>query len=157
MLDRALAWLRPQTDGSFTDWGCGTGRVAHALHDQGFPVRLVDIATNAYRGDLPFVEACLWDLPASLPASDYGYCADVMEHIPPAQVQATLDGIALRTTIACYFQIAMFQDHHGDAIGQTLHLSVFPADWWKRRILRSFSTAEFKVVQGKHLLAVAKP
>lgn len=157
MLDRALKMLRPVSDGSFTDWGCGTGRVAHALHDQGYPVRLVDIAPNAYRGGLPFVHACLWRLPENLPASDYGYCADVIEHIPPEKVQDVLEGIAKRTTKACYFQIAMFDDHHGDAIGETLHLSVFPAEWWKRRILRSFKRAEFKVFGGKHLLAVAYP
>lgn len=158
LLDTALAWMQPTDGASFTDWGCGTGRVAHALHDMGHPVRLVDIATNCYRGDLPFVEACLWDMPESICASDYGYCADVMEHLPPDKVADVFAGLAKRTKVACFFQIALFEDHFGDQIGQTLHLSVFPHQWWRKRILRAFSSAEFRMASGgRHLLAVARP
>lgn len=151
----ALGWLRIPPASSITDWGCGTGQAADALAAQGHQVRCADIAGNAYRGDLPFWEVCLWDMPHDMPATQYGYCADVMEHLPPKHVQAALDGIAARTEVACYFQIALFDDHMGDAIGQTLHLSVFPADWWKKRILRAFPRAEFRDLRGRHLLAVA--
>lgn len=158
LLGDALPWIDPEYCASFTDWGCGTGKVAHALHDLGHPVRLVDIATNAYQGELPFIEACLWDMPESIDASDHGFCADVLEHIPPEHVQAVLDGLAKRTKVSCFLQIALFHDHFGDQIGQTLHLSVFPPDWWKKRVLQSFGSAEFKLAsKGRHLLVLAKP
>lgn len=151
----ALEWLAPEPGATITDWGCGTGAVLDLLAGKGFAARGVDIAANAYQGAQPFVEACLWDLPADLGPTDYGICADVMEHLPPEHVQAALDGIAARTGRSCYFQIALFDDHMGDAIGETLHLSVFPPDWWRRRILRSFPAAGFKVLHEKHLLACA--
>ena len=53
----ALDWMQPDPYSSFTDWGCGTGRVAPELYSRDFDVRLVDIAANAYEGELPFVEA----------------------------------------------------------------------------------------------------
>ena len=156
-LHQALGWMQPRACSSWTDWGCGTGAVADALADLGHEVRCVDIARNAYRGALPFWRACLWDLPEGMPATDYGYCADVMEHLPREHVEPALAGIASRTVEACYFQVALFKEHFGDQIGQTLHLSVFPADWWRRRILRHFSRADFRMVRDKHLLAVARP
>lgn len=155
-LRQALNWLRPSAGASFTDWGCGTGAALERLAELGFAARGVDIADNCYTGALPFVEACLWDLPADLEATDYGFCADVMEHIPPAYVQPVLDGIAARTHAACYFQIALFDDDMGKAIGETLHLSVFPHEWWRRRVLRAFRRAEFSVLRGKHLLVVGR-
>ena len=157
-LNGALAWMKPKAGASFTDYGCGTGRVAHVLHDSGHPVQLVDISNVAYTGELPFVEACLWEMGDEVKPSDYGYCADVLEHVPPERVQAVLDGLASRTRTACFLQIALFEDHFGDEIGEALHLSVFPHNWWRKRILRSFKVASFRLAsKGRHLLAVATP
>lgn len=150
----ALDWMQPAPGSSVTDWGCGTGRVGAQLFVRGHTVRLVDIAPNAYRGDLPFVEACLWDLPIDLGPTDYGFCADVMEHIPPEHVDAVLRGIAQRTRLSCYFQIALFDDIHFTSHGP-LHLSVFPETWWMDKINAIFRRAEFKMVKRKHLLALA--
>ena len=153
----ALAVMRPLRGASFTDWGCGSGAAAEALAARGFGVRCVDIADNAYTGSLPFVRACLWDLPSGLGQTDYGYCADVMEHIPPEHVDAVLQGIAQRTRKACYFQIALFDDHFGERIGDTLHLSVFPPVWWRKRLTRRFRVLRCRTVRGRHLFAVARP
>jgi hypothetical protein len=155
-LASAIEWLRPAPGSTFTDWGCGTGRAADGLFAAGFDVRLVDIAGNAYIGALPFVEACLWDLPESLGATDYGFCADVMEHIPPDHVDTVLEGIARRTRVACYFQIALFHDNHFTRNGQ-LHLSVFPPEWWIETLSVYFGTLETRMVKRRHLLAVCRP
>lgn len=156
-LPDALRVLRASRGASVTDWGCGTGAAAEALSALGFIVRCVDIADNAYGGALPFVRACLWDLPPDLGRTDYGYCADVMEHLPPEHVEAALQGIAKRTRQACYFQIALFDDHFGSRIGDTLHLSVFPPAWWRRRLMRYFRVVRCRTVRGRHLFAVARP
>jgi hypothetical protein len=80
----ALRWMQPELGASITDWGSGSGQAADAMIAQGFDVRMVDIAANAYRGiHGPVIEACLWDLPDEMGATDYGFCADVMEHLPP--------------------------------------------------------------------------
>lgn len=156
-LPEAMRWMKPPKGSSITDWGSGSGQASDEMHRKGFAVRMVDIAANAYKGDndIPYVEACLWELP-EMPPTQYGYCADVMEHIPPEQVDAVLAGIAKHTQVACYFQIALFHDHFGDCIGESLHLSVFPPAWWHERILKAFATAEFKGIGQRHVLAVAR-
>lgn len=152
-LPGALEWMKPEAGASITDWGSGSGQAADAMIELGFAVRMVDIAANAYRGkNGPVIEACLWELPEDMPATDYGFCADVMEHLPPEYVDAALSGIAKRTRKACYFQIALFDDHW---YGRNLHLSVFPPDWWKERILAHFPRAEFRMIKEQHILAVA--
>jgi hypothetical protein len=153
-LAHALEWMRPDPYTSFTDWGCGTGRAAAELHAREFDVRLVDIAANAYTGDLPFVEACLWALPESLGPTDYGFCADVMEHIPTEHIDDVFAGVAARTSKVCYFQIALFHDNHFTGNGP-LHLSVFPAEWWVDKATPHFGAVEFKLIRRKHVLILA--
>ena len=155
-LASAVEWMQPEAGASFTDWGCGTGRASEELSARGFDARLVDIAPNAYRGNLPFVEACLCQLPDDLAPTDYGFCADVMEHMPPEHVDDVFAGIAARTVKKCYFQIALFHDTHFTQNGP-LHLSVHPAEWWQGKIADHFRTAEFRKIRVKHLLVVAAP
>jgi hypothetical protein len=154
-LGSALAWMQPEPGASITDWGCGTGVAAEEMATQGFDMRLIDIADNAYRGDLPFFEACLWELPQEMPATDYGFCADVMEHIPTERVDDVLRGIEKRTLKKCYFQIALFHDSHFTHAGP-LHLSVFQAEWWQVKIEHHFKRAEYRKVRMKHLLVIAE-
>jgi hypothetical protein len=154
-LDGALEWMKPEPGASITDWGCGTGKAAHEMIKRGLNPRLVDIAGNAYVGALPFVETCLWELPEDMPATDYGFCADVMEHIPTERVDDVFAGIAKRTRRKCYFQIALFHDNHFTGAGP-LHLSVFPGEWWQERIGKHFKRFEVRKIRLKHLLVVAE-
>lgn len=154
-LSGALTWMRPEAGASFTDWGSGSGKAADALVGMGFPVRMVDIASNAYRGPHgPVIEACLWDLPDDLGPTDYGYCTDVMEHIPPDRVDEVLAGIAQRTRKSCFFQIALYHDAFGKLVGAPLHLSVFPPAWWKERLDKYFARVEYRQLRNKNLLCV---
>lgn len=157
-LKGALEWMQPEEGASFTDWGSGSGQAADRLYEAGYHVRMVDIAANSYKGDkeIPLYVSCLWDLPEELPCSDYGICCDVMEHLPPERIDEVLRAIAKRTNKAVYFQIALFHDHTFTDNGP-LHLSVFPIDWWKAKLLEHFTSAEFKTIRVKHILAVCKP
>ena len=110
VLDRALTALQPEPGSSFGDWGCGTGRATLALQERGFAATGIDIVASALETPVPFIEACLWDLPETVPAFDYGLCCDVMEHLPPEHVAEVLRQIASRTKVAVYFQIALFED-----------------------------------------------
>ena len=155
-LDHALEWLRPEQGAEFTDWGSGSGQASDRLHDLGYKVRMVDIAANAYTGERPVIEACLWDLPETLGATDYGICCDVMEHIPPEHVDQVLREIAKRTNRQAYFQIALFHDNTFTHAGP-LHLSVFPPEVWEAKILAVFRAAEFQMIKRKHILVRAVP
>jgi hypothetical protein len=152
----ALQWMKPEQGASITDWGSGSGQASDRLHELGFNVRMVDIAANSYKGknDIPLVIATLWDLP-DMPPTDYGFCADVMEHLPPEHIDAAIEGIKARTTKAVYFQIALFHDTTFTNAGP-LHLSVFPPEWWESKMKQYFDSVEHKSLAGAHFLAVCQ-
>ena len=118
-------------EGIVIDFGCGTGRGSKYIAENSDcnPI-LIDFADNCRDDDvchLPFIE---WDLTKPVPVhAPYGFCTDVMEHIPPTDVDRVLRNI-LRAADDVFFQICLVDDNFGDTIGQPLHLSVHPFDWW---------------------------
>jgi len=129
----AFEELEMALGGSLIDYGCGTGRALIHFRDWGLEVTGVDIAANCMEAWLPFVRACLWELPPV--SSDWAYCTDVMEHIPENRVDDVLHGIRSRTAKGAFFQIAMRPDASGPLIiGEQLHLTIKPIEWWKRRL-----------------------
>lgn len=122
------------------DFGCGTGRATDFFRSLGASVTGVDIAPNALEFDIPFVEACLWQLPEM--AADWGYCCDVMEHIPPEKVGDVLAGVARSVTRGAYFTIESDHDEMGILIGQPLHLTVRPPKWWREQLAKHFARVE---------------
>lgn len=123
-------------DSTIIDFGCGTGRAALALAQAGHKVILVDFADNCRDEEalsLPFLE---WDLSLPCPLrAKYGLCTDVMEHIPPEQVDVVLANI-MGSAENVFFQISLVDDVCGALIGQPLHLSVHPYEWWLERLER---------------------
>lgn len=147
----ALAQMAPTLGATVVDFGCGTGRVAAALAARGFEVTGVDIASNACKEfDGHFVVASLWDLPEALGRHQYGFCADVMEHLPTDRVDAALACMA-RHAGKIYFQIANFHCHEGDKIGEHLHLTVKPFDWWMNKLTAHYSIVGAKRARKHHI------
>jgi len=142
-VNQFLLQARPQKGATLLDLGCGTGRAGLALAlVGGLDVTLVDFAPNCLDADvreiaaaqphaLRFVEA---DLTKDIPcAAVYGLCADTMEHIPTAQVDAALDHI-LRACQHVFFSIATGEDKCGELVGHRLHLTQRPYAWWLRKL-----------------------
>lgn len=125
---------------SLVDLGCGTGRAGAALAAAGLRVQLLDFCRDAVEvAGLTFIEAVLWALPPGLPRYEWIYCVDVLEHIPPEYVDATLDGMADLTLQGGYLQIACTPDGCGALIGERLHLTVQPPAWWRAHIARRWT------------------
>ena len=81
---------------------------------------------------LPFIQH---DLTKPVPVkADYGYCTDVMEHIEPENVDKVLTNI-MSAVNDCFFQISTVPDVMGALIGQDLHLTVKPLEWWEQKFI----------------------
>jgi hypothetical protein len=81
----------------------------------------------------------------------YGYCTDVMEHIPPDRVDRVLGNILLAAQHV-FFAIATTPDHCGTLIGEPLHLSVHPAEWWLAKLAAAGCLVQWSEVQPDRLL-----
>jgi hypothetical protein len=100
---------------------------------------LVDFASNCLDEDvqelvdksvIKFVEHDLTK-PLDLRAT-YGFCTDVLEHIPTEDVDKVLNN-CLNACQNVFFQIATEDDVMGALIGHPLHLTVKPYSWWLQK------------------------
>lgn len=142
-VDVFLAQVKP--DGEILDFGCGTGRASLKLINAGHKVTALDFADNcrdeAAKG-IPFI---VHDLMNEVPRkAPFGFCTDVMEHIPTDCVEIVLKNI-LTAANTVFFQISTVHDVMGAHIGHPLHLTVRPHSWWKKT-LEQFGTVTWEEV-----------
>jgi len=138
-----LQQAKPKIGSHVIDFGCGTGRGAARLLQAGMKVTMLDFTRNCLdenvRGLLSETfQFKKHDLETPSPViAEYGFCSDVMEHIPPNKVNTVLDNI-LRAAKHVFFAISTTEDACGKLIGEELHLSVHPYEWWLNK-LQEFS------------------
>lgn len=148
------------------DFGCGPGRSALAFLEAQMNVHLLDISENCLDPEIflmtlkktvQFTQACLWDLPLKLSPAKWITCFDVLEHIPESQVDGTLKGMAAHMTVGGFFSIHLDEEQFGQKVGQKLHLTVKPAQWWIEKVSRYFNIdKEFPTDEKTLVLAVVK-
>lgn len=130
---RALEVLKPEPGSVIADFGCGAGQAVKYFEKQGFEAYGIDHVPMYGKAKI----ACLWDLPSM--SADYGFCADVMEHIPTHRVEDVLRGIRRTIKKSVFFQIATRPDTMGSLIGEKLHMTVQPMPWWCARLSMIFA------------------
>lgn len=117
-------------------------------HGEEFSVHGFDISRNCldpYFDDIKdeiLTVGCLWDS-ADMPGEyDAVICTDVLEHIPTERIAAVLANLRSCTRKLAYLAIALFPDGFGpELIGEPLHLTVKPPNWWYAQI----SVAGFRI------------
>lgn len=161
-VQRFLDVLHPRRGETLIDIGCGEGVAGEEFVNHGLTVSWLDITdagltlsemTRAHS----FIKAPLWSDWAYVNKYgwDYGFCCDVMEHIPPEYTMLVTDRIlsACRTT---WFQIALLPDSHGELIGQSLHLTVRPFNWWLDRLGSIGNVVDARDLCGRALYVVKR-
>lgn len=138
-----LAQSKARPNDHVIDFGCGTGRGGLMLAVLGrLRVTMIDFASNALDVDvanalltqshvLSFLREDL-ERPLSVKAR-YGYCCDVMEHIPTDKVERVIKNI-LAAAQHVFFQISLVDDACGVLIDEKLHLTVQPFEWWREKL-----------------------
>ncbi len=113
----------------------------------GFDVTLTDFVDAVDVEGLPFVQAPLWDRVSD--TYDFGFCCDVMEHIPPEFTMLVVARL-LESCKRVFFTICTEPDEFGVRIGEPLHLTVQPFVWWRDR-LRDLGT----VIEARDCMTTA--
>jgi len=134
-VERFMSVLQPSSGATLIDIGCGSGEAGFQFDKRGLRVDWLDITDAGLIPEINrirFIQSPLWSSDWTRMRSmgwDYGFCCDVMEHIPTEYVMLVLERImrACRTT---WFQIALRPDRFGATIGQPLHLTVRTFEWW---------------------------
>jgi SAM-dependent methyltransferase len=133
LVDQFIDIAKP--DGLILDFGCGTGRAGIKLAQKGYAVILIDFTDNCRDHEalsLSFIQA---DLSKPMPIrGEYGYCTDVMEHIPTELVAQTIANI-MNAGRKVFFQISTVDDSLGALIGEPLHLTVNSYEWWRGQFI----------------------
>ena len=160
--DRAFALCGMRRGETLIDFGAGTGRAAAWFDDRGLDVLAVDFVPGAIETAVRFREACLWSMGEATPGSnvppaDFAFCCDVMEHIPRVRVVDTLAAISARTRRAAYFRIATRPDRMGALIGETLHLTVEAASWWRLQLGAHFRVVDLIEATDRDAIFLARP
>ena len=135
LADHFLAIAKPLPHQVTYDFGCGTGRGAARIAKR---CRVVgfDFAENCRDESVKDAfEFRRHDLtrPIEGEIADFGYCTDVLEHIPPADVPTVLKNIVTAAR-RVYLNISTVEDRLGALIGEPLHLTVQPMDWWRKQL-----------------------
>ncbi len=129
---RFLATVQPPAGSVIIDFGCGTGRAGIVFAKAGMQPVLVDFVDNCRDDEALGLDFIEWDLTRPCPLrAPFGYCTDVMEHIPTEDV-ATVVRNVMEAAPLVWFQISTVQDVFGDMIGARLHNTVQQHEWWNQ-------------------------
>lgn len=153
-VEKAIKAFAMQPGSTVIDFGTGTGRAAQLFKDAGMDVTGIDHAMNCLDSgvDIPLLVCCLWDLPDI--TADVGYCTDVMEHIPDERIDDVLRGIAERCPVA-FYAIDTGIDNCGKVIGETLHVSIHPHEWWLEKLSNYYDDIKY-IVHSRYTEFVCK-
>lgn len=160
-VDRFIEIVKPNDYETLIDIGCGAGRAGLRFQNEyGLRVWWMDITDAGLDPAVPremFSKQEIWGqyLNGSRRCWDYGYCCDVMEHIPTEYTMLVLDRIINACRVS-YFQICLVPDQFGARIGEPLHLTVRPFTWWRDRLNTIGNVVDARDLLGNGLYVVER-
>lgn len=155
-VERFMDVLHPRKGSSIVDIGCGTGVAGLMFEQHGLVPSWIDITDAGLHREIKrerFIETPLWGNWSG--KFDYGFCCDVMEHIPPEYTMLVIDRIVASCKVT-WFQISLVPDQFGAVIGQQLHLTVQPFKWWRDRLRLAGDVVDARDLCGQALYVVVQ-
>lgn len=168
---RFLKIVQPEPREWIIDIGCGTGGAGLELEKAGLETHWLDITDAALDPAVKrekFIQKPIWgdwSFPRSHSISKsasifstgwhYGFCCDVLEHIPPEYVMLCLDRITENCGTS-WLQVCNLPDNFGKLVGQPLHLTVQPFVWWRERLKEMGTLVEARDLCGTSLFVVER-
>ncbi len=155
---RFLDVLKPDKMSTVIDIGCGVGNAGLALREAGMRVTWLDITDAALDPAIArkdFIQSPLWGHWRRPHGWDYGYCCDVMEHIPTEYVMLCVERI-VRACRVSWLLIANQPDGFGQVLGEPLHLTVKPFSWWLVRLATLGTVTDARDLCGERSLFVVE-
>lgn len=138
-VERFMKIIQPKLGERVIDIGAGECKAGLEFEKKGLRSWYLDITDAAKPKeveDSKFILSPLWGdwrFSYNNHKWDYGFCCDVLEHMPPEYTMLCLDRILSNCRIS-WLQISLIEDGFGASIGETLHLTVRPFDWWLIRL-----------------------
>jgi SAM-dependent methyltransferase len=125
------------TKPSIIDFGCGNGAALAFFRSKGYTVAGTDISSfvvDELRDNLFTVfHASLDSVPMIQDdAYTYGFCNDVIEHVPPTYITQSLDEMTRICSERLYISVCPTPAHNISKEGENLHLTIQPAAWWEQ-------------------------
>jgi len=154
-----LKTVEPHAGQSIIDIGCGQGLAGLRFEEHGLRTWYLDLTDSALENAVPrnqFIQSPIWGKWQKKPLGwDYGYCCDVMEHIPPEFVMLSLDRIVSNCRLT-WFMVCNKLDSMGEIFGKPLHLTVQPYLWWKERIAMVGTIKDARDLAGVSMFLVSR-
>jgi hypothetical protein len=158
-VERFMSVLSPSPGSSVIDIGCGAGRAGLAFGDRGLKPWWLDLTPAALDPEVDrsrFIESPLWSPHwGERSAWDYGYCCDVLEHIPTEYAMLACHRI-IENCDTSWLHICNLPDEFGKLIGEPLHLTVKPYQWWLTRLATLGEVIDARDLCGNSLFVVRR-
>ncbi len=138
-VERFMQIMQPLPGASLIDLGCGEGVAGLAFAQRGLNVHYLDHVDAQLKPEVDrhhFIKDVLWGnwgCQRKALGWDYGFCCDVLEHLPPEFTMLAIDRIVKHCRVS-WLQIALGNETWGNLIGKQLHLTVQTFTWWRDRI-----------------------
>jgi len=128
-VELAIAKYNPK---SILDFGCGKGQIVNLLKEK-YPHMTVYGYDPAFNDQLP-------------DSVDMIMSTDVLEHVEPDALEATLDDLNKRCNIVQYHLIACFKAKKVLPDGRNAHLIIKTPDWWQEIMYNKFNVVHEDII-----------
>ena len=168
-VEHALALIALFRPASVLDYGCGKGGLMAAVQarvgpPQMFKRKARKAALDRHRPPPPVMPEWRMYDPAipgcgQFPeeAADLLICTDVMEHVEPEYLDATIDAQRRLGLKAAFFTFALRASNKTLPDGRNTHLIVEGRDFWRARLARRWHLAELAWKNDDTYLVLALP